>query len=70
MRNWLWLPHFCRSLEPYDRHFTKFPCCNRVEEPEKDTSSVVVVVNHSETVITSSLYQSTIEEDQITVEKE
>ncbi|KAI9561077.1 (+)/Pi cotransporter [Daphnia sinensis] len=68
MRNWLWLPDFCRSLEPYDRHFTKFPCCNRVEQREKVTCSVVIV-NDSETVIASSSYQSTRVEEGISVDK-
>ncbi|KAK4004963.1 hypothetical protein OUZ56_006689 [Daphnia magna] len=36
LRNWMWLPEFCRSLEPYDRQLSKLSCCNRFSQDEQE----------------------------------
>lgn len=68
MRNWLWLPVFFRSLEPYDRHFMKFPCCNKVEQRKKDTCNVIIE-SDSVTVVTSPSNVSIVEKHLIAVDK-
>jgi sodium-dependent phosphate cotransporter len=40
MRNWSWLPEFCRSLEPYDRQFAKFACCKRFTDEDVKTNNI------------------------------
>ena len=39
MRNWNWLPVYCRSLEPYDRQFAKCACCKRFLRNDDDNGS-------------------------------
>lgn len=39
MRDWKWLPVWCRSLEPYDRQFAKCSCCNRFRPASSEEGS-------------------------------
>lgn len=32
LMSWKWLPVWFRSLEPYDRVFSKFSCCRKLKE--------------------------------------
>ncbi|KAI9561076.1 (+)/Pi cotransporter [Daphnia sinensis] len=42
LRNWMWLPEFCRSLEPYDRQLSRLSCCNRFSQDGKEKTVNVV----------------------------
>jgi sodium-dependent phosphate cotransporter len=52
MRNWKWLPVCCRSLEPYDRQFSRCACCNKFRPDAQTTDQERSVTGSStETIV-------------------
>ena len=41
LQNWKWLPVCCRSLEPYDRQFSRCACCNKFRPDDAQTGSAM-----------------------------
>lgn len=36
LKSWKWLPIWFRSLEPYDKVFTRFSCCRKLKEKNQE----------------------------------